>query len=240
MASLLEERLATGANSLNLCISDLDMAMYQKYYHLLIEENAKYNLTSLKGEEEVAVKHFLDSLSCLKILDFEDKKVLDMGTGAGFPGVPLKIQCGGMSLVLVDSVKKKVSFLNLLIEKLGLGDVEARWDRAESMGRSGEYRESADIVVSRAVASLNVLAELCLPLVKVGGYFLAMKGPGALEELAEAGRAIGLLGGKLERRDNFRLPFFDEERNLILIKKVSATPGQYPRREGMPAKRPII
>jgi 16S rRNA (guanine527-N7)-methyltransferase len=239
LAALLEERLAAGADRLGLGIVDRDMALYRKYYQLLIEENAKYNLTSLKGEEEVAVKHFLDSLSCAKVLSFQNKKVVDIGTGAGFPGVPLKIHCREMTLVLVDSVKKKVAFLDLLVERLGLSGVETRWDRAETMGRTQGFREWADIVVSRAVAPLNVLAELCLPLVRPGGHFLSMKGPGAEEELAQAARAIDLMGGRLEERENFRLPFFEEERNLILIHKVRATPGQYPRREGMPSKRPI-
>jgi len=240
LASLLEETLAAGAGWLGISIPEQDMVLFRKYYRLLEEENAKYNLTSLEGEREVAVKHFLDSLSCLKVLDFNNKRVVDIGTGAGFPGVPLKILHRDMSLMLVDSVKKKVSFLDLLVEKLGLSGVERRWARAETMGRAEEFRERADIVVSRAVAPLNVLAELCLPLVRAGGCFLSMKGPGAEEEIDEAGRAIDLMGGSFEKRENFRLPFYDEERNIILIRKVAHTPEKYPRREGMPAKRPIV
>ncbi|MCL5057540.1 MAG: 16S rRNA (guanine(527)-N(7))-methyltransferase RsmG [Actinobacteria bacterium] len=240
MAALLEESLAAGAAELGIGISDQDMALYRKYYQLLQEENSKYNLTSLEGEREVAVKHFLDSLCCAGVLDFNHKLVVDIGTGAGFPGVPLKINCRDMVLVLVDSVKKKVGFLDLLIEKLDLADVKTRWDRAETMGRAEEFRERADIVVSRAVASLNVLAEICLPLVKLGGWFLSLKGPGAKEELAGALRAVDLMGGGLERVENLILPIFNEERNLILIRKVAHTPEKYPRREGMPAKRPIV
>jgi len=239
LAALLEESLAAGAGWLDISIPDQHMVLFRSYYRLLEEENAKYNLTSLEGEREVAVKHFIDSLSCVKALDFNNKRVVDIGTGAGFPGVPLKILYRDMSLVLVDSVKKKVHFLDLLVEKLGLDGVERRWDRAETMGRAEEFRESADIVVSRAVAPLNVLAELCLPLVREGGYFLSMKGPGAEQEIDEAGKAIELLGGWFEKRESLRLPFYNEERNIILIRKVAPTPEKYPRREGMPAKRPI-
>ncbi|MFZ5645070.1 MAG: 16S rRNA (guanine(527)-N(7))-methyltransferase RsmG [Bacillota bacterium] len=240
MSSLLEESLESGASAMGINLEEKDIFLFRRYYDFLKEENSKYNLTSLEGEREVAVKHFLDSLSCASIIDFKGKKLVDIGTGAGFPGIPLKIYCHDINLLLVDSVKKKVNFLEALIEKLCLNGSEARWDRAETMGKAAEFREKADIVVSRAVAPLNVLAELCLPLVKLGGYFLSMKGPGAGEELKAAEKAINLMGGMVERIEKMRLPIIEDERNIILIKKSAPTPRSYPRREGIPAKRPII
>ncbi|MHB8155812.1 MAG: 16S rRNA (guanine(527)-N(7))-methyltransferase RsmG [Desulfocucumaceae bacterium] len=239
MTGVLEKHLEAGLSQMGIETGEKDLALYREYYQILKEENSKYNLTSLEGEAEVAVKHFIDSLSCVQLLDLKGKHLVDIGAGAGFPGIPLKIYCPEMDLLLVDSVKKKVGFLQGLVVKLGLNGVEARWDRAETMGRSEAFRERADIVVSRAVAPLNVLSELCLPLVKPGGAFLAMKGPGAGEELAAASRAIALLGGEIERLENIRLPVFNDERNLILIRKVAPTPPEYPRREGVPAKRPL-
>ncbi|MCL6612505.1 MAG: 16S rRNA (guanine(527)-N(7))-methyltransferase RsmG [Peptococcaceae bacterium] len=216
------------------------MAAFRIHYEIMAEENRKHSLTSIMGEKEVAVKHFIDSMTCLKVLDLEKEYVVDLGTGAGFPGVPLKIIRPRIKLLLVDSAKKKVEFLADLIKKIGLEKTEARWDRAERMGGSSEYREKAEIVVSRAVASLNALAELCLPLVKVGGMFLAMKGPGAEEEMKTARKAIDLLGGTVERVERFRLPLIPEERSLILIRKTAPTPERYPRRPGIPAKRPLV
>lgn len=216
------------------------LAAFSRYYKILVEENEKYNLTAITEEREAAAKHFLDSLSCTGILELSNRYVIDVGTGAGFPGVPLKIYSPEMDLLLVDAVKKKVDFLNELLKRLGIKRAWARWDRAENMGRAGEFREKADIVVSRAVAPLNVLAELCLPLVRAGGWFLSMKGPDAGEELAASRKAISLMGGEMERMERFKLPLVNEERTLLLIRKAGATPEKYPRRAGMPAKRPIM
>ncbi|MCL6477915.1 MAG: 16S rRNA (guanine(527)-N(7))-methyltransferase RsmG [Peptococcaceae bacterium] len=216
------------------------MAAFSRYYKILVEENEKYNLTAITGEREAAAKHFLDSLSCAGVIRLSGRYVVDVGTGAGFPGIPLKIYRPDMDLLLVEAVKKKVDFLTGLLKRLGIERAEARWDRAENMGRAGEFREKADIVVSRAVAPLNVLAELCLPLVRVEGWFLSMKGPDAGGELDASRKAIGLLGGELERMDRFKLPLVNEERTILLFKKTGPTPEKYPRRAGMPAKRPIV
>ncbi len=240
LLGLLEECLDRGSRELGLNLGREKFAAFRDYYEILVEENKKFNLTSITGEKEVAVKHFLDSLTCLRLLDQGGAFVIDLGTGAGFPGVPVKICRPEMDLLLVDSAKKKVQFVSDLIERLGLERAEARWDRAETMGSSSEYREKADIVVSRAVAPMNVLAELCLPLVVPGGVFLAMKGPGSAEEFDSAGRAIELLGGRVERAERMRLPIIPEERILYLIRKISPTPAGYPRRPGIPAKRPIV
>lgn len=239
MSAMLEECLEAGARELGIDLGREKLLAFGDYYKILMEENEKYNLTSIRGVREVAAKHFIDSLSCAKLIDQKEARVFDIGTGAGFPGIPLKIYQPQMDILLVDSVRKKVDFIRSLIEKLSIERAEARWDRAEAMGTSGEFRERADIVVSRAVAPLNVLAELCLPLVRVGGCFLAMKGPGAEEEIAAAGKAIGLMGGVLEKLEGLMLPVIHEERNLILIRKAGPTPAGYPRRPGMPAKRPI-
>lgn len=239
MAAVLEEIITAGLGELGVVLDREKLQAFRDYYNILKAENEKYNLTSITGEKEVAAKHFVDSLSCLRLVDPEGARVLDIGTGAGFPGVPLKICRPGMDLLLVDSVRKKVDFVTNLIKSLGLGRAGARWDRAESMGNNAEFRERADIVVSRAVAPLNVLAELCLPLVRVGGCFLAMKGPGPEEEIAAAGKAIGLMGGVVEKLEGLMLPVIHEERSLILIRKAGPTPAGYPRRPGMAAKRPI-
>lgn len=240
MAGVLEDCLNAGSREMGIRLSQEKITEFRTYYEILSQENKKYNLTSIEGEKEVAVKHFLDSLACVSVLDFKNTCVVDLGTGAGFPGIPLKIFCPEMEVLLVDSVKKKVAFLEDLVERLGITGVSVRWDRAETMGVSGEFREKADIVVSRAVAPLNVLAELCLPLVRPGGHFLSMKGPGSGEELSAATRAIELLGGRLEKFQRMKLPMGDDDRTLVLIRKITNTPKGYPRRPGMPAKKPLV
>lgn len=240
MPGVLEKCLVDGARELGLDLGREKLGAFREYYQVLMAENQKYNLTSIRGEEEVAVKHFLDSLTCVKVLDLNSAYIIDLGAGAGFPGVPLKIFHPGMDLLLVDSANKKVEFLKDLIKRLGLERAEARWERAETMGSGNQYREKAGVVVSRAVAPLNVLAELCLPLVKVGGWFLSMKGPGAEEEMEASRKAIDLMGGRVEKVESLRLPLIPEERRLILIGKTGPTPKGYPRRPGMPAKKPIL
>lgn len=237
---ILEECLARGAGELGLKLEREKVETFRVFYRVLVEENAKYNLTSITGEKEVAVKHFLDSLTCAGMLELKGSFLIDLGTGAGFPGLPLKIYCPEMELLLVDSARKKAEFVGGLIKRLGLSGAWARGDRAESMGAGGDFREKADVVVSRAVAPMNVLAELCLPLVRVGGVFLAMKGPGREEETKAAGRVIELLGGRVERVERMTLPLIPEERKLVLVKKIGPTPAGYPRRPGIPAKRPIV
>ncbi len=240
MPEVLEEVLLEGAEALGIVLEREMLKLFGDYYRILMEGSRKHNLTSIRGEREVAVKHFLDSLTCAKVADIDGREVVDLGTGAGLPGIPLKIYQPGAKLLLVDSVKKKVDFVRSLIEKLGLEGIRARRDRAEAMGSSGDYRERSDVVVSRAVAPLNVLAELCLPLIRVGGCFLAMKGPAVEEEIAAGHNALILMGGELERVESIKLPVVAEERKIVLVRKRAPTPPGYPRRDGMPAKRPIV
>ncbi len=239
LTGILEDCLESGSVEMGISLDDNKLVAFRTYYGLLSLENKRYNLTSIEGEREVAVKHFLDSLACVKLLDFKYSYVMDIGTGAGFPGIPIKIYYPEMDILLVDSAKKKVAFLQYLVDRLGIKGASARWDRAETMGNSEEFREKADIVVSRAVAPLNVLAELCLPLVRPGGFFLSMKGPGAGEELLASKRAVELMGGQLEKTEEIILPRGHEKRILVLIRKVGNTPKGYPRRPGMPAKKPL-
>ncbi len=234
-----EDFIAQGCEQMGISLCSRKLGLFKNYYLFLLQQNKKHNLTSIQGEKEVAVKHFLDSLTCAKIMDKMDGKVIDLGSGAGFPGVPLKIYYPNIQLMLVDSVRKKVEFLNDLLDRMEFFDALAIWDRAENIGVNPQYREKADIVVSRAVASLNVLAELCLPLVKVGGCFIAMKGPGIEQELEQSKKAVSLLGGSIEKLENFTLPILSDKRTLVLIRKQTPTPAGYPRRAGMPAKRPI-
>lgn len=220
----------------------LDAAVLEKF-RLYEEElrrwNQWINLTRLTGPEEVAVKHFLDSLTCLKVLPLAGgERVLDVGSGAGFPGLPLRL-VRNIRLVLLDSSRKKVEFLQHLCRSLGLADVEVLHGRAEDLGRREGYREAFDVVVARAVASLAVLAEYCLPFTACGGYFLAQKGPKVREELAEATEAINLLGGRVVKMERVILPEGAGERSLVLIRKEKATPPQYPRKAGIPGKRPL-
>lgn len=240
MTGKLEEYLKTGAREMGLDFTRESLEKYKIYSDYLEKENRKYNLTAIEEEKEVAVKHFLDSLACTKIIEPNNDFMIDLGTGAGFPGIPVKIYYPQLKILLVDSSRKKVEFLLKTIEILGLSQADARWDRAEVLGRSGELREKADIVVSRAVASLNVLAELCLPLIKIGGYFLAMKGPDVNNELVVSKKAISLLGGEVEKTMSYELPLIHLQRYLILIRKKYSTPEKYPRKPGIPEKRPIV
>ncbi|MCL6558280.1 MAG: 16S rRNA (guanine(527)-N(7))-methyltransferase RsmG [Firmicutes bacterium] len=238
--SLLKETLVQGSYQLEIPITEDHLEKFDVYYRLLVETNKNVNLTSIVEEKEVAVKHFLDSLTCLRALEFDKKlKLMDIGTGAGFPGIPLKIVRPELEVTLVDSLDKRVSFLKQVISQLSLEKIEAVHARAEEIGRKNAYREKYDRVTARAVAGLGVLAEYCLPVVRIGGYFLAMKGPKLEEEITGAKKAIEILGGKIENSINLRLPFLGEERNLIIIRKCRTTPEKYPRRAGIPQKKPL-
>lgn len=232
--------MAQGSKELGINLTAQETGAFQRYYGFLAEENSKYNLTSIQGDKEVAVKHFLDSLAALKMIDITEGYLVDLGAGAGLPGIPLKICLPGIRLLLLDSVKKKVDFLSAATELLELKDVETLWKRAEDVGNDRRYRERADLVISRAVAPLNVLAELALPLVKRGGAFIAMKGPNPEAELATAKNAIALMGGKIERIESFVLPIIPDQRTMILIRKIGSTPAAYPRKAGTPGKKPIL
>lgn len=214
---------------------------FDQYYKMIFEWNEKINLTAITDESEAAYKHFIDCLACFKCGKISPgAKIIDVGTGAGFPGIPLKICDPTLDVTLMDSLNKRITFLNEVINGLSLKAITAVHARAEELGKNKKYREKYDICVSRAVANLASLSELCLPFVKTGGYFLSMKGPKADEELKNAERAIELMGGKTE--DIFRYDIADEEykRNMVIIKKISETPVRYPRKAPKPVKEPLV
>lgn len=207
---------------------------------LLVEWNEKINLTTITDERDIVIKHFLDSLSCLKSgLDFSHKTVLDLGTGGGFPGVPLKIYDRSIQMTLLDSLNKRISYLKLVGDALNFDQMTYLHSRAEDAAVKPEYREGYDIVVSRAVANMSTLSEYCLPYVKVGGYFVAQKTVDALPEIETAEKAIELLGGRVERIVEGSVPFSELKHNLVLIRKEKSTPKKYPRKAGMPSKSPL-
>lgn len=232
--------LNEGARSFGLSLSTGQTELFVRYYHLLVEANQKVNLTHITTPEDVAIKHFVDSLSCIGFEDFSGvENIVDVGTGAGFPGIPVKIFFPEVKLTLLDSIKKKTQFLKVVADTLSLTGVNVFHERAESFGRDPKYRESYNICFSRAVASLKVLVELCLPLVMVGGKFLAFKGPGIENEVDEAEEGIKILGGKVEGIKKFTLPFNGGGRSIVVVRKTGPTPQKFPRRAGIPAKRPL-
>ena len=215
--------------------------MFEQYYKLLVEWNEKINLTAITAEEDVAYKHFLDCVSIFKSGVIADgAKVIDVGTGAGFPGLPMKIINSTLDVTLADSLNKRINFLVEVTSALGLEGVQCVHGRAEDLGHNKLYREKFDICASRAVANLATLSELCLPFVKVGGYLAALKGPKADEEIQQAEKAIKLLGGKVEKVINYSIADTDYDHNIVLIKKISAISAKYPRKAPKPAKEPLI
>lgn len=222
----------------NIEINDEQIKKFMNYMNLLLEWNEKINLTAITQPEEVKLKHFVDSLTVLKYIN-DDDKVIDIGTGAGFPGIPLKIMKENTKITLLDSLNKRINFLNIVIETLNLSNIQAIHGRAEEIARNKLYREKYDVAVSRAVANLSTLTEYMLPFVKVGGKCICMKGANVNEELERAQNAIKELGGEIERVDNFYLSDNDNERNIIVIKKVKETNPKYPRKAGTPSKEPL-
>jgi len=226
---------------LGLRLTPAQLTAFQRYESELIAWNQRVNLTAIDQPSQIRTKHFLDSLTCLLAMrDTSMERVIDIGTGAGFPGLPLKIVCPSMQLTLVDSVAKKAAFCCHLVNLLGLERVEVLQERAENVGRMPAHRQQYDWAVARAVASLPVLMEYLLPLVKIGGCALAMKGESGPAEAHSAEHVMRMLGGKLRRVMRVELPTIEEERYLILVDKVAATPDRYPRRVGIPAKRPLL
>lgn len=240
---LLENRniLIDGMKEIGIELTDQSLQKLLAYKGILLDWNEKINLTAITEEKDVYIKHFVDSATCLKTGYIKDGMALiDVGTGAGFPGVPIKILSQKVHMTLLDSLNKRITYLHEVIEKLGLQDVEPIHGRAEEVGVNSKYREKYDIALSRAVAAMNVLCEYCLPFVKVGGYFICQKGSDCKEELKEAEKAIKLLGGQLVETQIFKLPFSDITHQIIIIKKVAETPTKYPRKPGKPAANPII
>ena len=221
-------------------LSETQKEQFQTYYQLLVEWNEKMNLTSITEEHDVYLKHFYDSITPSFYYDFDGElSICDVGAGAGFPSIPLKIVFPELKVTIVDSLNKRIQFLNHLAAALGLQDVSFVHDRAESYGK-GAYRESYDIVTARAVARLTVLSELCLPLVKKGGQFIALKSSKGEEELQEANFAINILGGNVKETFSFELPEDAGERQMIVIDKRRQTSKKYPRKPGTPNKSPLL
>lgn len=232
--------LVKGAEKIGIVLSEQQQQQFEAYYDYLVAQNQVMNLTAITEYEEVLCKHFLDSLFLAKKMkDFQGKKILDLGTGAGFPGIPLKIAFPETEFVLMDSLNKRISFLNRVIELLDLKKISAVHGRAEEAGRSEIYREQFDYCVSRAVARLASLSEFCIPFVKPGGYFVSYKAGDCKEECEEAGNAIEILGGKLISAEEDCLPDTDIMRTFVVIRKEKNTPAKYPRGQGKPLKQPL-
>lgn len=224
-------------------LSAEQMQQFADYYQLLVETNEHVNLTRITEKDEVYLKHFYDSITgafAEPRLESEELTLCDIGAGAGFPSLPLKIAFSQLKVTIVDSLNKRIAFLEALVAKLGLTDVTLIHDRAETFSaKNSPYREKFDIVTARAVARLSVLSELCLPAAKISGEFIAYKASAAPEELQQGGAAIKQLGGKVQKTVTLTLLETDEERNIIVIDKIKATPNKYPRRPGLPSKKPI-
>ena len=237
---MFRDEMKRAAEDFGLALSEMQLAQFTRYYELLVEWNEKMNLTAITEAHEVAVKHMVDSLSAYDPALFNGTvSIIDVGTGAGFPGLPLKIFCPDAKLTLMDSLNKRVHFLQTVVDELGLEGVDCVHARAEEGARMKQYREQFDLAVSRAVARLPILCEYCLPYVKTGGIFLAMKGH-AEEEIGQAAKAIVTLGGTIEDVHEFQLPGTDMRRTILLIRKIRPTPASYPRSQGKADKDPIM
>lgn len=223
---------------LNIELTDLQLEQFYRYMNILIEWNKFMNLTAITKPEEVITKHFVDSLT---VLDKIDKKanIIDVGTGAGFPGIPIKIAFPDTNVVLIDSLNKRIKFLNEVIEKLDLKSIEAIHGRAEELGRDKQHREKYDIAIARAVAPLNILLEYLMPFVKVNGKCLCMKGSSTEEEIKEGKNAVKILGGELIETEEFYIPNTDMKRKIIQVNKKKETDNRYPRKAGTPTKEPL-
>ena len=236
MSKLFDEKL----NALGITLTEKQYEQFDKYYELLVEWNKVMNLTGITEYEEVNEKHFIDSLSIVKVIDVNKvNSVIDIGTGAGFPGIPLKIAFPHLKITLLDSLNKRIKYLNTVIEELGLEDIQTIHGRAEDFARKEEHREQYDLAVSRAVANLSTLSELCVPYVKVGGMFIPYKSGEIEDEVKEAQTAIKVLGGKQKEIVKFTLPGSDINRSFVEIDKVKNTGKKFPRKAGLPGKEPI-
>lgn len=233
------KELIEKAKKVNIEIDDKKEEQFYNYMKLLLEWNEKINLTAITEQNDIILKHFIDSITINKYIE-PSNSIIDIGTGAGFPGIPLKIMNQNKKITLVDSLNKRINFLNEVCKEISLENIQCIHARAEELASDLEYRENYETVVSRAVARLNVLIEYMLPFVKKGGLCICMKGPNIDRELEEAKNAIKVLGGKIKSVESFFLPDSDIERNVIIIEKVAETPKKYPRKAGLPSKQPII
>ena len=232
------EKFLKGLEELHIQLTEEQVQQFIKYYEMLVEKNKVMNLTAITEFDEVIEKHFLDSLSLIKVYDLKkDISVLDMGTGAGFPGIPLKIAFPELKVTLADSLNKRILFLQEVIDELHLEMIEAVHARAEELGKNKAYREMYDLVVSRAVANLSSLEEYCVPFVKIGGNFISYKSGEIEEEVANAKNATFLLGGKV--KDVYKFDLYEQKRSFVIIEKVKGTPKTYPRKAGTPTKTPL-
>ena len=225
---------------IGITLNERQKQQFDKYYEMLVEWNKVMNLTGITEYDEVNLKHFTDSLTIARTQEMQKvQSVIDIGTGAGFPGIPLKIAFPHLKVVLLDSLNKRIKFLEAVIEELGLEKIRTIHGRAEDFAKKKEYREQFDLCVSRAVANLSTLSEYCIPFVAVNGSFVSYKSGDSEEEIHQAKHAISLLGGKVKNVDKFQLPGTDMGRALVEIKKTKQTPGKYPRKAGLPAKEPL-
>lgn len=236
--SVFNEELLEKSNIIGVHFSVEQMEQFYKYMNLLIEWNEKMNLTAIIEPEEIIQKHFIDSLTILNRIE-DNKSVVDVGTGAGFPGIPLSIMNPTLKITLVDSLNKRLVFLQEVINQLGLKNVELVHARAEDFGQNKKYREKFDVATSRAVANLSTLSEYLIPLVKLNGKIVCMKASEAEEEIEQAKKAINVLGGTIKNVETFDLPQSDIGRTIITIEKAKKTPAKYPRKAGTPSKEPI-
>ena len=227
------------SKKINIDITDEQLKKFYRYMDLLLEWNEKINLTAITETDEVILKHFIDSMTVFKYL-VESKNIIDVGTGAGFPGIPIAIMNQNKNITLLDSLNKRINFLNEVCSELKINNIKTYHGRAEEFGHNKQHREKYDIAISRAVANMTTLVEYLIPFIKVGGRCICMKGNDIEEELEQAKFAIKELGGKIEKVERFNLPNSDMERNIIIITKIKETPNSYPRKAGMPSKMPLF
>ena len=233
--------LEDGCQAFGVTLTEKQIEQFEKYYELLVEWNKVMNLTGITEFDEVMQKHFVDSAAAAKYVEMEKvNSLIDVGTGAGFPGIPLKILYPHLQVTLLDSLNKRIKFLEEVVDNLGLTGIETVHGRAEDAAKKAEYREQFDLSVSRAVANLASLTEYCLPFVKVGGKFVSYKSVSVDEEIAQSKKAVYVLGGEIGKVEKFNLPESDMERALVIIEKKRSTPKKYPRKAGMPTKEPLV
>lgn len=234
------ERFEEELEYFEITLSDRQKEQFDRYYELMIEKNRVMNLTGITDYDEVCLKHFTDSLTIVRIKNMDQvNSLIDIGTGAGFPGIPIKIVFPHIEVVLLDSLNKRLKFLDEVIEQLSLEKIATLHGRAEDYAKKKEYREQFDLSVSRAVANLSTLSEYCLPFVKQGGSFISYKSADSDDEIQQAEKAVKILGGDICKVDKFRLPESEIGRSLVEIKKIKSTPGKYPRKAGVPGKEPL-